>query len=353
MGGVYKRGKVWWISYQSGGKQFRESSHSTNKVIAQKLLAKRQGEVIEARLGLPPSNAPRLPLWADEFLKSVSHPNTRDRYECSVKALKRVLGGVKINEITPEAVFRFQQQRKEEGVTSATINRDRAVLSRMLNIAKKRRLLGSNPCESVDPLNEKRTRRKAAPFTYEEERAITANSTGWFQMLFILLVETGMRAKKEALPLKWEDVHFELEPTRIFIKTSKSDAGIRAAYLTEYGKKMLMQWRQLIGDEVYVFPSPLKPGHHICDYQDAWRQAAKNAGVHGHIFYDTRATFASRVNAGCQTETTIARMLGHESTKLVPTYAKPIDENTRAAVRALDEQRLTHQKTDYAATRFQ
>ena len=90
----------------------------------------------------------------------------------------------------------------------------------------------------------------------------------------------------------------------------------------------------------YVFPSPWRSGDHIRDYQDAWESVAEAAKIEGHIFYDTRATFASRVNACGQTEITIARMLGHESTKLIPVYAKPIDENTRAVIKSLNVQRI-------------
>src|SRR6185437_8642607 len=106
MGGIHKRNQIWWISYQCGGRQLRESSHSTNKTVAKRLLAKREGEALEGRLGLPSSNAPRLPDWADEFLKSVKHPNTRNRYTCSIKALKKFFGQVRINELTPELIFR-------------------------------------------------------------------------------------------------------------------------------------------------------------------------------------------------------------------------------------------------------
>src|SRR5690242_14669189 len=115
MGGVHRRGQIWWISYQCGGRQFRETSHSTNKAVAKRFLAKREGEVLEGRLGLPSSHAPRLPNWADEFLKLVKHPNTRNRYECSIKALKEFFGKVKINELTPELIFQFQQQRENNG----------------------------------------------------------------------------------------------------------------------------------------------------------------------------------------------------------------------------------------------
>ena len=37
---------------------------------------------------------------------------------------------------------------------------------------------------------------------------------------------------------------------------------------------------------------------------------------------------------------TLAQLLGHSSTAILPTYAKALDENTRAVITRLDEQRL-------------
>jgi hypothetical protein len=36
---------------------------------------------------------------------------------------------------------------------------------------------------------------------------------------------------------------------------------------------------------------------------------------------------------------TVAHLLGHASTQILPTYVKPIDENTKAIVEALDAAR--------------
>ncbi len=49
MGSVYKRGLVWWIRYSRNGKPFRESSKSTRKRDAEKLLDIRKGQIAENR----------------------------------------------------------------------------------------------------------------------------------------------------------------------------------------------------------------------------------------------------------------------------------------------------------------
>jgi len=83
------------------------------------------------------------------------------------------------------------------------------------------------------------------------------------------------------------------------------------------------------------------PSTHLSDYKGAWRKAARNAGVPDRRIYDLPASFASRANACRASGLTIAQLLGHaNSTQILPTYVKPLDENTKAVIEALDVARL-------------
>jgi hypothetical protein len=62
--------------------------------------------------------------------------------------------------------------------------------------------------------------------------------------------------------------------------------------------------------------------------------------------YDLRATFASRANVCHATGLTVAHLLGHASTQLLPTYVRPRDENTRASIEAMDTARK-NQRNDF------
>jgi hypothetical protein len=50
MGMVYKRKHTWWIKYYVNGKAQYESSRSTKKTVAQKLLARREGSIAEGKV---------------------------------------------------------------------------------------------------------------------------------------------------------------------------------------------------------------------------------------------------------------------------------------------------------------
>lgn len=345
--GLYRRheSKVWWMSYMKDGRQHRESSGSTNKKVAEKLLTLRTAQVFEERWSLPRSKSPHLGPWVEEFLRCVSHDKTRSRYRSSINNVLKTFGeNIRLSEITPESVFRFQQARLEQGVGKATINRDIATLSSCLSRAKKMRLISHNPCADLGRLNERRDRRQARPLSYDEEDRVKQFSPPLLRMLITLLAETGLRVKKEALPLKWSDVLLDSDPACIRILDSKSAAGVRAVWLTSHCRDALLGWRELFGPEFspFLFPSPRNPQVHFVDYKTAWRTAAKKAGLADRRIYDFRSTFASRANMCHATGLTVAHLLGHASTQILPTYVRPLDENTRALIEALNVARKKH-----------
>lgn len=103
----------------------------------------------------------------------------------------------------------------------------------------------------------------------------------------------------------------------------------------------MLRWQATAGPDFspYVFPSSRIEGTHLRDYKKAWHSAVRKAGLSGKRIYDLRATFASRANACSASELTIAHLLGHDSTQILPTYVKPLDENTRALLARMDARR--------------
>ena len=149
------------------------------------------------------------------------------------------------------------------------------------------------------------------------------------------------------LPLKWQDVLLDSDPACIHVRDSKSAAGLRTVWLTNHCRDEMLKWRINSGPDSSsnVFPSSRIPRVHITDYKKAWHKAAREAGLKNCRIYDLRSTFASRAN-GCKASgLTVAHLLGHESTQILPTYVKPLDENTRVLIEALDSARLSHKRT--------
>jgi hypothetical protein len=118
--GLYRRGdnrcknKIWWISYIKDGRQHRESSGSTNKKWKSSSLYEPH-RFLKERSSFPRSKSPRLGVWVEEFLKSVSHDKTRSRYQSSTDNMLSYFGrNIRLSELTVESIFRFQQARVEQ-----------------------------------------------------------------------------------------------------------------------------------------------------------------------------------------------------------------------------------------------
>jgi len=261
-------------------------------------------------------------------------------------ALGHFGNNIRLSEITAEGVFKFQQTRLTGGTGKATVNRDLATLSSLFSRAKKMRLVSRNPCSDVGKLNERRDRRQAKPLSYDEEARIKKFCPPWLCVLITLLIETGLRVRKEALPLKWSEISLDSDgPAYLYVRESKSAAGQRTVWLTNHCKNSLLKWRLTFGPDFspWVFASPRISAMHITDYKKAWQNAAKKAGLEDRRIHDLRATFASRANSCRAPGLTVAQLLGHASTQILPTYVKPLDENTRVLIEALDSSRLSHE----------
>src|SRR5579863_8592125 len=115
--------RIWWLSYSVSGEQVFESSHSTSKRFAEKLLAIRKAEVAEGRYNFLKTQCPPLGEWSDKYLESVQHWNTRRRYKCSAANLTAFFGnGIKINQISASKIADFVRARRQEQVKAATLN---------------------------------------------------------------------------------------------------------------------------------------------------------------------------------------------------------------------------------------
>jgi hypothetical protein len=102
------------MAYVVDGRQHCESSGTTNKRVAQKILNMRLAEIVEGRFRLPKTNPPRLKQFSEEFLDSVRHQNTRRRYESSVTNLLSYFGDIRLSEITPGRIEEFKDARLKE-----------------------------------------------------------------------------------------------------------------------------------------------------------------------------------------------------------------------------------------------
>jgi integrase len=338
MGCLYKRGKIWWIAYVVDGRQHCESTGTTNKRLAEKVLNLRIAEIIEGRHRLPKSNPPRLNEWAAQFLDTISHPNTKRTYDSCIQMLLNFFGDARLSQITPDRIEDFKLSRRNDGAGPATINRNLAVLRQMMKLAARQRLIARTPFQEVDFCEERSSRRQPHILTFEDQKTLVAAAPPLLRTLIVLLTESGLRVGREALPLKWDDV--DLLNEVVYVRQSKTRAGIRAVPLSNLCKTVLAEWRRLTGPELspYVFANSSNPQTHLKGVRKTWARALKDAQIGFFPIYNLRATFASRLSAAGVPDVFVSQMMGHAG-GLLQTYAKAITEYRRDAIRKLEAYR--------------
>jgi integrase len=323
------------------GRQVCKPTGTDNRRAAQKIYDVWRAEISQGRFDLL-RKAPTLKDWAEKYLKSVDHPNTRRRYKSSKENLVAFFGEEsRLDHISIARIEQFKQERRTEGVKGATINRDLRFLSQLMKQAERERYLARSPFDRTKFfLNESRDRRKPHVVTWEEEAKILAVARPRIRVLVVLGVETGMRTG-EMLGLKWTNV--DVSNDVIYIEKSKTESGVRSVPMSQRCKTELLRWRNLVGPEFseWVFPNFENRRHKLQGGRKAWASTLKKAGLSFFPIYYLRHTFASRLTTAGVSPLTIAQMLGHSSTQIVPRYAQVMDHNRLDAMKKLDILRQT------------
>ena len=338
--GLYKRGKIWWMAYMVDGRQHCESTGTSNKRLARKILDIRRAEIAEGRNpNLLKSKAPALKEYMSQYLESRTdlHPNTRTRYGVSRRCLEGFLATARLSDITDVRIEDYKTARLQEGAGPVGVNRDLSLLRLVLKQAKRERYIAHSPLENREHfLNERKERLQARPFTLDEEQRLLSVASGYLHPLILLLLDTGLRPNAEALTLKWKDVDFERG--MVTVVSSKTPAGLRTVPMTSRLKTGLLQWKKLTGPQnsEFVFFYPRNPAKHLFHVRKTWARALKDAKVAKRRLYDCRSTFCSRMYAAGIQPVLIELLMGHAGNSLVHTYAKADDDFKRDAAAKLE-----------------
>jgi integrase len=178
--------------------------------------------------------------------------------------------------------------------------------------------------------------------TYEEEMLYLAAAKGTHRDLSILNIETGVRPDSELFTLRWTDVDLNSREGAPFgvihIRDRendgsglKTDASARTVPLmSDRSRQVLLARRKAhTTTSPFVFPGHGASGH-IENQHSQHRRVIKRIGITHFPPYTFRHTFASRCAHGGMDRFTLARLMGHSSTKMVEQYYVHVTESHMA-----------------------
>ena len=321
-GSVYKRGKVFWISYYANGEHISESSHSRDKAEAKRFLQQRQGQLAEGRYVGPRADRITLDELAEDMLNDyrINAKKSLNDAKRSVKALGRLFAGRKAHSVVSADISAYVAERQAAGLKNGSINRELAALKRMYNLGLQSGKIIRKP--HIEMLQEDNVRRGF--FEWEDFQAVHAKLPKHLQAPSIFAYLTGWRVRSEVVSLIWPNVDFKAGTLRLEPGTTKNKKG-RLIYMTT-ALKMLMdqQWQRNMKFQrehgrivPLVFHNQGKP---IRNYYKAWHKACRLAGLAGKLPHDFRRTAVRNLVRAGIPERVAMEMTGHKTRSVFDRY---------------------------------
>jgi len=330
-----KSKKFWYVDFLANGKRNRWSTKCEKKseaeLVKNKLLQKvAMSENILLERGIKQEHLLKeaFDKYLTEYSKGIKLSHKRDLL--SAENILRDIGNLKISEVTPETVYKWQQKRKDavfnngKKLSPRTVNIERSFLHRTFELARNQwNWIEKNTVTPISPLPYDGARNKC--FTEAECTTLLAlcDKYGyrWFRDLLEFLWLTGLRIG-EVLSLTCGQVVLDAEIPYIRFTREKSRLLMDYPLTLEKVKDILGRYCSgKTGDE-YVFALDGNP----INYQKArrcWERVRKAAGLKDAHMHDARHTFATVCHDHELDDMTIKTLLGQKTIKVTRQYIHP------------------------------
>ena len=317
--GLYKRGKVWWMSLNVHGKQIRRTTETSDRKLAEAIYSKVHVRLIEGKYFDHAEETERtfaevLDRYDREHVPKKASQRTLKGY---LKHLRPFFGHDTVAAVTPKVIVQYKGKRYQDGVKPATINRELALMKHAFNLAiKEWEWAKQNPVSRVS--FEQEDNKRDRWLSQEEEDRLLSACPVWVREIVLVALNTGMRMG-EILSLNWDTI--DLFRRTVTILHSKN-GDKRTIPLN--GNMFVLLKEKLKGRELsseLIFPSQAGTMRDGNGLRRAFRKALKTAKIHDFHFHDLRHTFATRlVQAGVDLYK-VQKLLGHRSPVMTQRYA--------------------------------
>src|SRR5207302_3200827 len=317
------------------GRRVRESSHSDRKLVAERLLRQRLGETAAGLLAPDAERVRygelRASLIADyqtNRRKSLYVRKDGSSLICGMPKLDKLFAGSRAANMTTDRVREFIRVRQSEGAANGTINRELALLRRMLRLAVEDGKLRHVP---HFPMLEEAPPRKGF-LDHDGFQELRQELPEHLRPILTMGFYTGMRLG-EILGLRWENVSLFDAQVRLDPGSTKNDEPRTIPLVGELLEVLKIQ-RQKYPASEFVFTRDGKP---IGSFRKAWASACDRAGLAGLLFHDLRRTgVRNLVRAGVPERVAMA-ISGHRTRAVFERYNIVSERDLRDAARKLED----------------
>lgn len=355
---LYKRGSIWWMSFQHEHQHMQRSTKCKNKRDAEAFERAFRTKLALSEVGLEAKpEVPAFDVAIKEFLDWAASehrdkPNTVRSYHATATSLKAYFGKTRLDAIEATNVEGFKRwrssqkarprteaksaeaKRKQKAalkvLAPATINRELATLKMLFNYFIRADIVVRNPVSRVKLFKEEN--RHLRVVSREEELKYLMAASQPLRDFATIMLDTGMRNDEVA---RIEKRHVNLAEGYVLVAQGKTKAARRKIPLTSRAAGVLMdRLKKAPSDLIFALPGATGP---LTTLKTAHATALRTSKVRHFRLYDLRHTFATRFLEASGDLITLQAILGHSNISMVTRYAHPTDGHKVEAIKRMEE----------------
>ena len=333
--GLYRRtdSNVWWMSFTANRKTYQKSCGTTDKKLAEKILAKVQTQIVEEKwFEIDRAKQYTFGELMERYMKEVvcnKAIRTQETNRIQISNLRSFFGNVTLDKITPGLISQYRASRLDDGVKLQTIRYELVVMSHAFKIAQKEwQWVKSNPMSFITiPRQDNQIERW---LTQEEQEKLLSKCEDWLKQLVLFALNTGMRMA-EILELKWQNADLARKTVTIMVSKNGERRTLPINDIVVGILKGMSTGNRIVHIEGYVLT---RDGKRIMkqELQYHFVKAVRNAKIAHFRFHDLRHTFATRLAQKGYDLYKISKLLGHKDIKNTQRYAHHCPESLRDGV---------------------
>jgi integrase len=324
MGRIFQRGRVWWVSYYVEGREYRESSKSEHKGVAQDLLKERISDIRQGKL---PSML-TLETLSTSFVADFILRGRKD-----IKGVKRKLGNVvqylgkneKVSRVRTDKLQEYQAHRLQQKAAGHTVNHEINIFMQMLRHGLRYEMLKSIPAA---PRPVKTNPPRQGFFEKEEFEAILVELEGAERDIVEFGYYSGWR-QGEIIGLTWAEVDVKGSVIRLHPSRSKTSEARLLPLVGPLAELINRRWKIKKGKRVFHTAGKPVLGP---TFRAHFRDARDRAGLPHKLFHDFRRTAVRNLVRGGISERVAMQLTGHKTRAVFDRYHIVSESDLRGAM---------------------
>jgi integrase len=336
--GLLLRGSVWHIDKVIYGKRICESSGTRDRTEAEALLARRVTQARRVHL-FGEQREHTFREAAAKFLAENRHKRSLERDQRALAVLDSFIGSLPLRRVHHDTLAPYIRSRYDKGQSPGTINRDLAIVRRILNLsARLWRDETDRPWLPVAPLIQMQRHphaREPYPLSVAEQRLLFSELEEHLASMALFKVNTGLR-EQEVVNLRWQwELHIPELDASIFVipRDYVKNALDRYVVLNRIARSVITSCRGRHRE--FVFTCKGSPVTRI--YNSGWKAARRRAaaryerefgracpaGFRSIRVHDMKHTYGHRLRVAGVSFEDRKLLLGHKAQHVTTHYSAP------------------------------